>query len=66
MQYKGYFGSVLFDPDEPTFHGKVEFIKALISFEGQDAKGIKKAFEESVNDYLAMCQADGIEPEKPV
>ena len=65
MEYKGYYGSVHFDEDESIFYGKVEFVKALISYEATDAKKFKKSFEEAVDDYLAMCEEDGKEPEKP-
>jgi predicted HicB family RNase H-like nuclease len=65
IRYKGYYGSVHYDPDEPIFYGKVEFIKALISYEAIDAVGIKRAFEEAVDDYLEMCRQESIEPEQP-
>jgi predicted HicB family RNase H-like nuclease len=65
MQYKGYYGSVHFDNEDLIFHGKIEFIRALISYEATDAKGLKKAFEEAVDDYLVTCQSQKIEPETP-
>ena len=65
IHYKGFYGSVHYDPDEPIFYGKLEFIKALVSYEAQDAVGIKKAFEEAVDDYLMMCEHEKIEPEHP-
>ena len=36
-----------------------------MSYEATDAKGLKKAFEEAVDDYLAMCGAQQIQPETP-
>lgn len=65
MKYKDYYGSVHYDPDAPIFYGKLEFIKALVSYEATDAVGIKKAFEEAVDDYLEMCRKEKIIPEKP-
>lgn len=65
IQYKGFYGSIHYDPDAPVFYGKLEFIKALVSYEAQDAIGIKKAFEEAVDDYLMMCAQEKIEPEHP-
>lgn len=65
MNYKNYYGSVHYNDDDQVFHGKVEFIRALINYEGEDVKGLKKAFEDAVDDYLEMCKEDGIEPEKP-
>ncbi|WP_198154986.1 type II toxin-antitoxin system HicB family antitoxin [Salisediminibacterium beveridgei] len=26
---------------------------------------LKKAFEDSIDDYLAFCEAEGVKPEKP-
>ncbi len=65
MKYKGYYGSVHYDSDEPIFYGKLEFIKALVSYEAEDAVGIKQAFEEAVNDYLVLCKDKSIAPEIP-
>ena len=65
MQYKDYYGSVHFDDEELIFHGKIEFIRALVSYEATNAKGLRKAFEEAVDDYLDMCHSQHIEPEIP-
>ncbi|MFT3741228.1 MAG: type II toxin-antitoxin system HicB family antitoxin [Gammaproteobacteria bacterium] len=65
MHYRGYFGSVHFDNEGLFFYGKIEFVRALISYEATDAKGIKKAFEEAVDDYLEMCERQHIKPEIP-
>jgi predicted HicB family RNase H-like nuclease len=65
MNYKGYYGSVHFDDEDLIFHGKIEFIRALVSYEATDAKGLKKAFQEAVDDYLGTCRHQKIEPEKP-
>lgn len=55
MKYKGYYGSVNFDSDDLIFYGKLEFINALISFEGETAKEIDRAFKEAVTDYISVC-----------
>lgn len=65
MTYKGYCGSVHYDDDEQIFFGKIEFIRALASYEATGAKKLRKAFEEAVNDYLELCREQGIEPEQP-
>lgn len=64
MTYKDYFGSVNFSEEDEVFHGKIEFIKALITYEGTDVKSLKKAFHEAVDDYLEICEAQGRKPEK--
>ncbi|MES2218027.1 MAG: type II toxin-antitoxin system HicB family antitoxin [Pseudomonadota bacterium] len=65
IKYKGYYGSVHFDDEELIFHGKIEFIRALVTYEATDAKGLRKAFEDAVDDYLATCKGNKIEPETP-
>jgi predicted HicB family RNase H-like nuclease len=65
MKYKDYFGSVHYDDDERVFHGKVEFIRALVSYEGTDVASLRKAFEEAVDDYLELCHKRKQVPEKP-
>lgn len=65
MQYKGYYGSVHFDDEDLIFHGKIEFIRALVSYEATNAKGLKKAFREAVDSYLETCYGQKLEPEAP-
>lgn len=65
MHYKEYYGSFELDEEEAIFYGKVEYIKALISYEATTAKGLKKAFQDAIDDYLAMCKAEKIQPEQP-
>lgn len=64
MTYKGYYGSSHFDDDDLIFHGKIEFIRALVTYEATNAKELRKAFEEAVDDYLDTCHKQKIEPEK--
>ena len=65
MRYKGYFGSVNYSDEDEIFYGKVEYIRSLISYEGDDIKSLKQGFNEAVDDYLQLCQQEKIEPEKP-
>jgi len=65
MTYKNYYGSVHYSDEDKVFYGKVEFIRALVSFEGTDVNSLRKAFEEAVDDYLHTCREQGIEPEHP-
>lgn len=65
MQYKGYYGSVHFDDEALILFGKIEFIRAVVTYEATDARGLRQAFEESVDDYLATCLKRKIAPETP-
>lgn len=48
LNYKGYYGSINLDADNHILYGKVEFIRALITFEAVDASGLVKAFHEAI------------------
>jgi len=65
MVYKGYYGSVHYSDEDQIFHGKIEFIRSLLSYEGTNVKELRKAFEDAVNDYLELCKEDNREPEMP-
>ena len=65
MEYKGYLGQVEFDDEAGTFHGEVINTRDVITFQGKSVAELKKAFQDSVDDYLAFCAARGEEPDKP-
>ena len=64
LTYKDYIGSVNFSEKDNVFFGKVEGINALVNFEGESVSELRKAFQEAVDDYLAYCEEEGIEPHK--
>ena len=65
LPYKGYFGSIHYNQDDRIFYGKIEFIRALVNYEGRDGEGLEAAFAEAVEDYFATCAEQGTTPEKP-
>ena len=65
MRYKNYYGSAHYSDDDKVFYGKIEFIRALVSYEGREVESLRRAFEEAVDDYLQTCREQGKEPEHP-
>jgi predicted HicB family RNase H-like nuclease len=65
MQYKGYSANVVFDDENDLFHGEVLGIRDVVTFQGRSAKELRKAFKESVDDYLDFCRKLRQSPEKP-
>ncbi|MGH2415281.1 MAG: type II toxin-antitoxin system HicB family antitoxin [Microcystaceae cyanobacterium] len=65
MKYKGYEAIVSFDDEANLFHGEVINIRDVITFQGQSVDELKKAFQESVDDYLDFCAERSEEPDKP-
>ena len=66
LEYRGYLGSVRYSDEDEVLHGRLEFIRDLVTYEGQDARSLKRAFREAVDDYLDMCQAEGREAGVPL
>lgn len=65
LAHRGYYGIVKYSPDDEVFHGKIEAISDLVTFEGETAKEIKSAFAEAVESYLETCEQVGKTPDRP-
>jgi len=65
MEYKGYLSRIEFDDEANIFHGEVINIRDVITFQGKSVDELRKAFEDSMEDYLAFCAKRGEEPDKP-
>ena len=66
LEYRGYLGSVEYSDEDEVFHGRLEFIRDSVTYEGSDAKSLKAAFREAVDDYLALCKGEAREPNVPL
>ncbi len=64
LQYNNFLGSVSFSSLDDVFHGRIEGINDLVTFEGSSVKQLKKAFKDAVNDYLILCKEIGKDPYK--
>ena len=64
MTYQGYSAKVTFDPDAEVLHGEVVGLRDVITFQATSVEGLKEAFRDSVDDYLAWCAELGKEPER--
>lgn len=65
MTYKGYVGDVEYDDDAKLFHGEVVNTRDVITFQGRSVDELERSFQESIDDYIAWCEEEGMEPEKP-
>lgn len=65
LKYKAYIGHVKFDEGAEIFHGEVINIRDVITFQGSTVKALKKAFKDSIDDYLSFCKERGESPERP-
>ena len=65
MEHKGYIGNVEFDDEANIFHGEVINLRDVVTFQGSTVAQLRKAFRDSVDDYLEFCVERGESPEKP-
>lgn len=66
LEYKGYKGSVDYSKEDDCLCGKVIGMnKDIILYEGSTLEELRDDFQNAVDDYIAGCLADGIEPRKP-
>jgi predicted HicB family RNase H-like nuclease len=61
IAYKDFIATVHFNADDEVFFGKIEGINDLITFEGKSVIELKKAFHESVDEYILLCKKAGKE-----
>lgn len=66
MSYKGYIGSIEVCEEENCLYGKVLALPhdTMITYEGETVEELRNDFHGVVDDYIAMCEAEGIEPRK--
>lgn len=65
LKYKNYYTLIEFSAEDGLLCGKIEDIDDLVTFMGENAREVEKAFHEAVDDYLDFCKEKGKEPDKP-
>lgn len=66
LSYKGYEGTVEFDPDGKVLRGKVLHIQDLVTFQTESCGEVENEFRAAVDDYLDFCSEIGKSPDKPL
>ena len=65
IAYKGYYGSVEASPEDNCLFGKVQFIRHLISYEGETFSELRQNFQSAIENYLSYCKETNLQPEQP-
>lgn len=69
LTYKGYTTFVRYDSEDGSLYGKIEGIKSFVNFtyveDDPRYESVVDAFHEAVDDYLIICEEEGIVPERP-
>ena len=65
LEYKGYLGEVVYD--DGVLHGRVinSGVYPIANCEATDVEGLQREFRASIDEYLASCAEDRVEPVKP-
>ena len=68
MEYKGYIARVEYDDSIEMLHGSVvnSGPYPIVTCEANDVRTLKDEFRISVDEYLASCEEDGVEPRRPL
>jgi predicted HicB family RNase H-like nuclease len=62
--YKGYC-LICSVENDGALHGRVDGIRDIVTFHADSPEALQRAFEEAVDDYLAVCQEAGLPPDPP-
>ena len=65
LSYRGYMARVEFDAEDEVFTGRVGGINDVVGFHAESVEGLKAAFHEAVDNYIATCSRLRKDPEKP-
>mgnify|MGYP001116880057 CR=1 FL=1 len=65
MKYKKYIGSTEISMEDNILHGKLLYIKDLVTYEADSPQSLEEAFKEAVDYYIDDCKSDGVEPDVP-
>lgn len=65
LKYKDYVAAICYDPELDSFMGRVINARDIITFYGKSTAELHKEFQVSINDYLAYCKEEGLDPAKP-
>jgi len=59
IEYKGYTGVIVFDPELRVFTGHVVELRDEIYFEGDSVDALEASMQRAVDHYLSVCQEAG-------
>lgn len=65
LTYRGYTATVEYDAEGQVLYGRVIDLRDVITFQSDTAADVEREFHKSVDEYLAFCAEQGIEPAKP-
>lgn len=64
LEYKGYHATIEYDAEDNIFVGEVFGIADSLNFHGTSVLELKEMFEQSIDNYLELCESIGKNPDK--
>jgi len=64
IHFKGFIGSIHYSSHDDCFHGRIEGVDDLVTFEGRSVDELKEDFKKAVEDYIELCRTAGKLPQK--
>ena len=65
MSYLEFQGTTEMSMEDNCLFGRILHIDDVITYEANSPQELRKAFEESVDDYLDFCKTQNVNPNKP-
>lgn len=59
IEYKGYVGSIEYDPEDKIYYGKLLNIDDFVNYHGNDGVELYKSYRNAVDDYIEFKREVG-------
>ena len=59
VEYKGYIGSIEYDPEDKLHYGSLLNIDDLVNYQANNVIDLEKQFHNAVDDYIEFCKEVG-------
>ena len=65
VSYRGYDGSIIHDPEDSLYHGKILGIRDFVIYHGDTPEQAEQVFHQAVDEFLRDCEKSDRQPPKP-
>ncbi len=65
LMHRGYAAKVAFDAEDRIFFGRIAGIADIVTFHADTVDDLVRAFEDAVDNYMAMSEKLGRDAQKP-
>lgn len=61
IEYKGYVGSIEYDPEDKIYYGELLNIDDFVNYQGNDVLELYKSYQNAIDDYIEFKKEIGKE-----